>query len=263
MRTAEIFDLSSRVAIVTGAGSGLGSAFAAVLAENGADVSLLDIDLDSAERVSESLIRQGGKTLAHRLDVADLDAQEALIDQIATQKGQLDILFLNAGISAGPGHFVEAGHVTNLDRSLWERVVHINLTSIMFGIKAAAKHMKRQKSGRIVVTASVAGLKGDDKVGYAYAASKAGVVNIVRQAALDLASYGICVNGIAPGPFMTNIGGGRLRDPATAKVFIDDIPLGRIADPVEIKGLALLLASKASSYITGITVPIDGGMTAG
>ena len=100
-------------------------------------------------------------------------------------------------------------------------------------------------------------------VGYGYAATKAAVVNLVRQAAMEFAPKGVRINGIAPGPFRTNIGGGRIRDPEVEKAFIDMVPMGRIAEPEEIKGLALYLASDASSYVTGTTIPIDGGITAG
>jgi NAD(P)-dependent dehydrogenase (short-subunit alcohol dehydrogenase family) len=123
--------------------------------------------------------------------------------------------------------------------------------------------MKRRRSGSIVATASIAGLRADPLVGYGYVAAKAAVGNIVRQAAVDLAPHNVRVNAIAPGPFLTNIAGGRLhRDPDVVKKFAAHVPLGRIAQPDEIKGLALLLASPAGSFITGTVIPIDGGTTA-
>jgi NAD(P)-dependent dehydrogenase (short-subunit alcohol dehydrogenase family) len=259
----EIFDVAGQNAIVTGAGSGLGSAFATVLAENGARVSLLDIDLPSAKRLSADLNRRGFDTAAVELDVADVEAQTEAIDRISGEHGSLEIVFLNAGISAGPGPFREAGKIENLDLTAWQKVIQTNLTSCTFGIKAAAKHMKRRGYGRIVVTSSIACFAGDSKVGYAYVGSKAGIANVVRQAALEMAPHGISVNAIAPGPFMTNIGGGRLHDPETAEAFRAEIPMGRIANTSEIKGLALLLGSKAASYLTGQVVAIDGGIMAG
>ncbi len=130
-------------------------------------------------------------------------------------------------------------------------------------IRFAATHMKRQRGGSIVATASIAGLRSEPLVGYGYAAAKAAVVNIVRHAAVDLAPYNVRVNAIAPGPFLTNIAGGRLhREPEVAKKFAAPVPLGRMAQPDEIKGLALLLASPAGSFITGTVIPIDGGTTA-
>jgi NAD(P)-dependent dehydrogenase (short-subunit alcohol dehydrogenase family) len=142
-------------------------------------------------------------------------------------------------------------------------VVAINLTGAFTTMQAAARHMIPRKSGRIIVVASIAGLMAEPNVGYAYAATKAAVVNLVRQAAVELAQHNVLVTGIAPGPFRTNISGGRINDPNVARHFEEMVPLGRIAEPDEIKGLALLLASPASRYMTGITIPIDGGATAG
>jgi NAD(P)-dependent dehydrogenase (short-subunit alcohol dehydrogenase family) len=133
---------------------------------------------------------------------------------------------------------------------------------VFVSIQAAAAHMKTQRDGRIIVTSSIAGLGAEPVVGYAYIATKAAVANLVRQAAHELAGYNVMVNAIAPGPFRTNIGGGRLNDPEAVKQFEGMVPLGRIASTDEIKGLALLLASPASSYLTGAVIPIDGGSSA-
>ena len=144
----------------------------------------------------------------------------------------------------------------------WERVVHINMTSVFATVQAAATHMKRQKEGRIVVTGSVSGLASDDLVGYAYTATKAGVINFVRQAAKEFAPHNVLINAIAPGPFLTNIADGRLKEPKSVAMMEERVPLGRVAPPDEIKGLVLFLASPASSYITGAVIPIDGGISA-
>jgi NAD(P)-dependent dehydrogenase (short-subunit alcohol dehydrogenase family) len=133
---------------------------------------------------------------------------------------------------------------------------------VLSTLKAAARPMKARRSGRIVVTSSIAGLRAEAMSAYAYVASKAAVNNLVRQAALELAPFNVLVNAIAPGPFATGINGGRLRLPEAAERMKTYIPLGRIADPAEIQGLALLLASPASSYITGAVIPIDGGASA-
>ena len=167
-------------------------------------------------------------------------------------------------MSGGPNYRTEAGQIANISPELWQRVLDVNLTSVLMTIQAAAVHMKRRKSGRIIVTASIAGLRADPMVGYAYAATKAAVLNVVRQAAMELASFNVLVNAIAPGPFLTNIAGGRLhREPEVVKEFAGMVPLGRLAQPDEIKGLALYLASPASSYMTGTVIPIDGGASAG
>jgi NAD(P)-dependent dehydrogenase (short-subunit alcohol dehydrogenase family) len=130
-------------------------------------------------------------------------------------------------------------------------------------IRFAAAHMKRQRSGSIIATTSIAGTRSEPLVGYGYVAAKAAVGNIVRHAAVDLAAYNVRVNAIAPGPFLTNIAGGRLhRDPDVVKKFAGPVPMGRLGHPDEMKGLALLLASPAGSFITGTVIPIDGGATA-
>ena len=149
-----------------------------------------------------------------------------------------------------------------VERSVWDQVLGINLNGVLFTMQSAAAVMKRQRSGRIVVTSSIAGLRPEPIVCYGYVASKAAVLNVVRQAALELAPYGVLVNAICPGPFRgTRIGGGVTENPdaETERMWASMIPLGRMAQPEELKGLALLLASPASSFITGAAHVIDGG----
>ncbi len=264
MKAAQLFDISGQSALVTGAASGLGLAYAEVLAQNGAQVAMLDIDAVALDAAAERLTRDGCKVTPMTVDVGDRVALRAAIDATARIHGKLDIAFANAGISSGPSYRTPAGEMENLTTELWDRVLKINLTSVFETLRGAAAHMKPRNSGRIVVTASIAGLKGDPMVGYGYAATKAAVINLTRQAALELAPFNIMVNAIAPGPFLTNIAGGRLhRDPDAVKAFAASVPLGRIADTGEIKGLALYLASPASSFHTGTVIPIDGGSTAG
>jgi NAD(P)-dependent dehydrogenase (short-subunit alcohol dehydrogenase family) len=258
-----MFDVRDRVAFVTGAASGLGLAYAEVLAEHGGRVVLTDIDAEGARRESARLCAAGYEVEAVTLDVGDLAAIRAAIDDAAAKHGRLDICFANAGISAGPGPFTEAGKLANVSLETFARVVHINLTSVFATVQAAAAHMQRQRAGRIIVTASISGMRSESISGYAYVATKAAVINLVRHAATELAQDNVLVNAIAPGPFYTNIADGRLRrDPDLVKQFEDEVPLHRIAQPDEIKGLALFLASNASSYVTGTVIPIDGGATA-
>ena len=262
MNARELFDVSGRIALVTGAASGLGLAIAEILAEGGAHVSMLDADRAALEAAAARLKYAGHEVVPVIQDVADPGLRLA-IDGTAKTYGRLDVVFANAGISAGPNYAAEAGHIENVALELWDRVLKVNLSSVFATMQAAARHMKAQKSGRIIVTSSIAGIKGDPMVGYAYAATKAALNNLVRQAALELAPYQVLVNAIAPGPFYTNIAGGRMqRDPEAVKAFEKRVPLGRVASPEEIKGVALLLASPASSYITGTVIPVDGGATA-
>jgi NAD(P)-dependent dehydrogenase (short-subunit alcohol dehydrogenase family) len=173
-------------------------------------------------------------------------------------------VFANAGITSGPGFEISAdGSIDAMDLGAFQRAIDVNLTATFMTIRFAAAHMKQHRRGSIVVTASIAGLRWEPLVGYGYTAAKAAIVNVVRHAAVDLAPHGVRVNAIAPGPFLTNIAGGRLhREPEVAGKFAATVPLGRLAQPDEIKGLALLLASPAGSFITGAVIPIDGGSTA-
>jgi NAD(P)-dependent dehydrogenase (short-subunit alcohol dehydrogenase family) len=264
MKAEQIFDVTGRVTLVTGAASGLGLAMAEVMAENGAHVILADKDEAGLARAVARLGAQGCKVEAALVDVANLERLRAVVDGVAARHGRLDVAFANAGISAGSGFGTEEGKMDAVLHAKWSEVLHVNLTSVFETVRAASVPMVRQRSGRIVVTASVAGLKAERMVGYAYAATKAAVINLVRLAALELAPANVMVNAIAPGPFLTNIAGGRLhREPEVVRQFERMVPLGRMAMPDELKGLALLLASPASSFITGTVIPIDGGIMAG
>jgi NAD(P)-dependent dehydrogenase (short-subunit alcohol dehydrogenase family) len=258
--TAALFDLSGQTVVVTGAAGGLGLAIAEAMLDAGANVILSDIDgAQVAAEVERLQPRARGALLAQATDVADAAQVDALIDLALQRHGQVDAVFANAGISAGRGFVAEQGRLENVDLDTWNRVLAINLSGVMSTLRAAARPMKARGSGRIVVTSSIAGLRAEAMSGYAYVASKAAVNNLVRQAAVELAPFNVLVNAIAPGPFATGIHGGRLRLPEAAERMKTYIPLGRIAEPAEIQGLALLLASRATSYMTGAIIPVDGG----
>src|SRR4051812_27932974 len=258
-----VFDVRELRVVVTGAASGLGLAMAEILSECGARVTLSDVDAERLEASTRALAEQGGTVRSAVVDVSDEAQVEAMIDDVVAAEGGLDVVFANAGIAAVPGHAVEGGQqLQTVERTDWDRVLGVNLNGVLFTMKHAAAVMKRQGSGRIVVTSSNAGLRPEPVVCYGYTASKAAVLNIVRQAALELAPHGVLVNAICPGPFKgTRIGGGVTLDPTPEleRMWSKTVPLGRMADPEELKGLVLLLASPASSFMTGGAYLIDGG----
>jgi NAD(P)-dependent dehydrogenase (short-subunit alcohol dehydrogenase family) len=252
---SELFDVRGKRVLVTGAASGLGRAMAEAMVDGGARVTLADLDRKRLDEVIGEL--GSGDASGIELDVSDADAVREVFEEIVAEQGGVDVAFANAGISLEPGVLDERGGLEALDRSTWDAVLGVNLNGVLFTMREAAKHMKRQGSGRIVVTASTAGFGTDPLVGYSYSAAKAAVIVMVRQAALELAPHGVYVNAIAPGPFKTNLGGDAAPVPPEAWESI--VALGRMADPEELKGVALLLASPASSFMTGAIVPVDGG----
>lgn len=254
----DLFDVSDARVVVTGAASGLGLAIAEVMADAGARVTLADLEPKPLEEETGRLADAGGSVRSFQLDVSDREQVRALIDDVVGEQGGVDVLYANAGISLEPGITDPNGGIAAIETETWERVLGVNLNGVVFSMGAAAEVMKRQGSGKIVVTASNAGLKVEPLVGYSYAATKAAVIQVVRQAAVELAPDGINVNAIAPGPFRTRIGSGELPNERIEKIWADLVPLGRMAETDELKGLVLMLGSPASSFITGAVVLIDG-----
>jgi len=270
MKLAELFDVSGLVTAVTGGASGIGYAYAEAMADNGARVTLIDVDRAGLPAAVEKLRARGGDVESIAADVTDRAALRAAIDEVAGKGGRLDVLFANAGIDSGPGFLAMTGERTvegafeNMSDERWDKVIATNLTSVFSSIRAAVPHMKRNANGgRIIVTTSVAGLRSEPIVGIPYMPAKAGAAHLVRQAALELAKFNILVNSIAPGVFATNIAGGHIRRPEVAKAFGQAVPLKRIASTDEIQGAALFLASPASKYVTGTELIIDGGIMVG
>jgi NAD(P)-dependent dehydrogenase (short-subunit alcohol dehydrogenase family) len=269
MSNRDLFDITGKTVIVTGAASGLGLSIADAMAENGARVALFDLNRDGLEEAERRLRTTGADVLIKTVDVSDRDQMRRSVDAVADEFGRLDIAFGNAGIGAGPGFMGldgsrnANGEMGSISDELWDRVMAVNLNSVFTTIQSCAFHMKKQRAGRIIITTSVASFRNEGWVGTPYMPAKAGAAHLVRQAALELAHYNITVNAIAPGAFATNIGGGRLKSEDVRRAMSKRIPLGRVADPNEIKGLALFLASSASSFVTGAEIPIDGGTSLG
>ena len=273
MKSQELFSVAGQGAIVTGAGSGLGLAIAEALAENGARVTLLDVDADRIATETRGFEERGYAVRGEVVDVSDHASLERAFAAAVAAHERLDIVFANAGIDSGPG-FVSgwfgaqrarnpAGALETYSDERWNRVIDINLTGVFATLRAAARIMKPQRSGKLIVTTSVAGYQCEPAIGSAYTAAKAGAAQLMRAVAHELAAFNITVNAIAPGFFVTNIGGGHARNPQVQQAMGAIIPMHRVGFPDDIKGLALFLASPASAYLTGQQITIDGGWTLG
>ena len=275
----DLFSVDGKVALVTGGASGLGYAFAEILVQAGANVVIADWDSDANEQAVRSLgeaglaagrkpekgltptgARKGPALVSSRgVDVSNPKAVNDLVDHIVATHGKIDIVFANAGIARGRPPLLPEGWLDDMDMAAYKALIDVNLHGVVYTVQAAARHMKRQRSGSIITTASTAGMRNDPYTPYSYAIAKAAVVNFTKQAAHDLARWGVRVNAIAPGPFKTHLGGKEPTSAAADAMWSAVVPLGRMGNPPEIRGLALLLASGAGSFMTGGIYPIDGG----
>jgi 3-oxoacyl-[acyl-carrier protein] reductase len=251
MKASELFDLTGRVALVTGASSGLGARFAEVLAANGAAVGLVARRLDRLDDVAARIKAAGGRTIAVAADVTDRAAMSRAFDAVEAAFGAVTILVNNAGIA-------HAGRAVELAESEWRRVLDTNLDAVFFWSQEAARRMLAAgKPGAIVNIASVLGF-GVAKGVVGYTTAKAGVVQLTKALGLELAFKGIRVNAIAPGWFVTEINRDYLSTEAGQKLK-RDVPVGRFGADGDLDGALLLLASDAGRYIAGATIVVDGG----
>jgi NAD(P)-dependent dehydrogenase (short-subunit alcohol dehydrogenase family) len=207
------------------------------------------------------------------VDVRDHAVLDRAFNAAVAAHGRLDVVFANAGVDSGPGFvgsWAGAERARNPEGALesytderWNRVIDVNLTGIFATLRAAARIMKPQRNGRLILTTSVASYQCEPAIGSAYMAAKAGATHLMHCVAQELAAYNITVNAIAPGFFVTNIGGGHAKNPATQAAMAKLVPMHRVGFPDDIKGLALFLASPASAYLTGQQISIDGGWVLG
>jgi len=251
MAEADIFDLTGQVALVTGASSGLGERFAECLAENGAAVVLVARRADRLADLKVRIEKAGGRAVAVTADVCDRAAMQRAFDAAETAFGTVTVLINNAGVA-------HAGRAVELPEDEWRRVLSTNLDAVFYWAQEAARRMLAAgKRGAIVNIASVLGLNVAKGV-VAYATAKAGVIQLTKALALELAFKGIRVNAIAPGWIVTEINRDFLSGERGAAMK-RDIPMGRFGEERDLDGPLLLLVSDAGRYITGATIVADGG----
>lgn len=250
--------LSGKVAVITGAASGMGKAASILFAAEGANVVLADLNVSGGEAAAKLASESGQKCVFQRTDVSQEADVAALVARALSEFGRLDIMFNNAGIGGA------VGPLEGISVEDWDRTQAVCLRGVFLGIKHAAAPMRAQGGGAIVSTASVAGFDGFPGL-HAYCAAKAGVVNLTRSASIELAADKIRVNCIAPGGVSTPIigGGSNFNKEATDAVLERMQPLPRAGQPEDIAQAALFLASDAARFVTGHCLVVDGGLTAG
>ena len=251
-----LFDLTGRTALVTGASRGIGRALALGLAEAGADVAVSARNEEQLRELAEQVEALGRRAVVLPADVTDADACRRLADDAVTALGHLDVLVNNAGGSSYMGAF------TGLRFSGWEKVMRLNVDSIVHLCQAVGRHMLERGSGSIINVASTAGLGGTPTLA-PYGASKAAVISLTKSLALEWGTGGVRVNALCPGWTRTDLNKDLWSDEGLARAMVEPTGLKRWADVGEMVGPTVFLASDASSYVTGQAVVVDGGQTAG
>jgi NAD(P)-dependent dehydrogenase (short-subunit alcohol dehydrogenase family) len=253
--TRQLFDLTGRVAIVTGGAAGLGRQMAEGLAEMGANLVLCSRKKDHCEKAAEELQSKGIAALGLGCDVTNPASIQEIVDGTLARFGKIEILINNAGVSWG-------APVERMPVEAWRKVIEVNLTGTFLFSQAVGQVMMKQRKGKIINIASIAGMAGspDELQAIGYAASKGGVITFTRDLARKWARYGINVNAIAPGWFPTHMSAGLIEK--YREKLLAGIPLGRFGNEHDLKGAAVFLASSASDFVTGHILAVDGGQSA-
>lgn len=246
----ETLELLGKVALVTGAAQGIGKAIALLLAEKGADVVVSDINVEKAQETAREIEEKGRKSMALKVNVADPDEVEQMVETIIEKFSRIDILVNNAGITRDK-------LLLRMSSEDWDAVLDVNLKGVFNCTKSVIKYMSKQRSGKIVNIASVVGLMGN--VGQAnYAASKAGVIGFTKTVAREFAQRGININAIAPGYIQTPMT--EVLPEKVKEELMRLIPMGRLGQPEDVAQAVLFLVSEASNYVTGQVLNVNGGI---
>ncbi|MGX4593183.1 glucose 1-dehydrogenase [Leuconostoc sp. JNUCC 76] len=248
---SNLFDLTSRVAIVTGGASGLGKYYSQALLDAGADVFVVSRSERGWSELTEFAENRNRKVQFMSIDITESDAAEKIVNNCVKAFGQLDILVNNAGIQI-------RNNVLDYKDEDWRKVIDINLNALYFLSHEAAKLMTKQKSGKIINIGSMQSFRAGKFI-FPYAASKHAVVGLTKAYADALASYGVQVNALAPGYIDTEMTKALQNDPERNTEILNHIPAGHWAKPSELMGTIIYLASDASNYVNGATIPVDGG----
>ena len=250
--------LEGKVAVITGAGAGIGRASALLFAREGAAVTIADLDVAEGEAAAAQIRREGGKAAFVPVDVAESDQVERMMRATVETFGRVDVLFNNAGVNF-PATVVE------ITEEMWRRSLDVNLKGVMLGCRHAIPEMLKTGGGSIISTASMLGLVASPRQA-PYSAAKGAVVMLTRQMAIDYAPRNIRVNCLCPSEVNTEMNRRFIEESpnpeAELRRVLARIPMDRMAEPGEIASAALFLASDDSSYITGVALPVDGGLTA-
>lgn len=251
-----LFSLNGQIAIVTGAGRGLGEAMANGLAEAGSDVVVVDLDIENAKRVCENIKKLGSRSLALKADITSTTDIIKMVETVVGKFGKIDILVNNAGIPR------TGKEPEELEESSWLKVMEVDLNGVFYCSKYVGRQMISQKYGRIINISSMSGIvvnKGRHVTDYCVA--KSGVIMLTKSLACEWAKHNINVNAIAPGYFKTKLTEPAFSDPLISGEMFELTPQKRPGEVDELKGPAVFLASRASSFITGHVLVVDGGYT--